>query len=278
MQIIMPDTYKKAIHPVAIFKEAWGICRKNLGKLSAIYLIFNLPITVMYFTPMTSELQHPKPRLPMLFLFFLPVLVISIWGHIALLLGTKKAVDLEDYTIGQSMSQAKAFFFKYLGTLLIIILFFMGVMMLGVVSFAMILGLLSNTNKILALLLCLLLAITVIASLIYFMLRWSFAATACVLENANPIVALKRSLSLVTDYVHPLVGSYCLIILAYIVCILPFIIVGAFLGVGNDANQANRVGAIYSIMINIVLVPFWTTISVVLYKKLKEALETHVCA
>lgn len=142
----------------------------------------------------------------------------------------------------------------------------------------MILALLLKVNKILALLICLVLAVAVFAPLIYFMLRWSLAATVCVLENVRPIAALKRSFSLVTDYVHPVVGSYCLIILAYIACLLPIIIAGAFLGIGNDADQANQVGIVYSIFINIVLVPFWATITVVLYKKLKEALETRVYA
>jgi hypothetical protein len=135
-----------------------------------------------------------------------------------------------------------------------------------------------KVNKILAVSICLVVATAAIGFFIYFMLRWSLATTVCVLEDARPVAALKRSLSLVTEYVHPVVGAYCLFMLIYIICLLSIIIAGVFLGVGNDANQSNRVGVIFSILINIVLVPFWTTITVVLYKKLKEALETHVCA
>jgi len=274
----MPAKYKQAIHPVAVFKETWSICWKNLAKLSTIYLIFNLPIIAVYLTPMASKLQSQKPSLSLLFLFFLPVFLLSIWGHIALLLGAKKAVDLEDYTVGQSISQVRGFFLKYLGTVLIITLFFMSVTILGVVSIAIIFALLLKVNKILAALICLTLAIVVLGVLIYFMLRWSLAATVCVLENTRPVAALKRSLALVMDYVHPVVGTFCLIVLTYIACVAPFFIIGALSGVGNNISQPNLAGTIYSIFINILLVPFLATISVVLYKKLKEALEANVHA
>jgi len=278
MEIIIPEKHKKAIHPVLVFKEAWGICRKNLGKLGVIYLIFNLPIAIIYLTPMASKLQDQKPSLSVFLWFFTPVLIISIWGHIALLLGVKKAVELEDYKIGQSISQAISFFLKYLGTVLLAALFFMGITMLGGISAAIILGILSKVNKILAVSICLLIAIVVFMFLIYFMLRWSLATTVCVLENARPVAALKRSLSLVTKYVHPVVGTYCLIPLVYIACLPPFIIIATLCGMGSDTDQANRVGMIYSVLINIVLVPFWSTLAVVLYKKLKEVLEINVYA
>lgn len=278
MEIIIPGKNKKAIHPALVFKEAWGICWKNLGKLSVIYLIFNLPIAVIYLTPLASELQNQRANLSAALWIFLPVLILSIWGHIALLLKVRKAAELEDYTIGQSISQVKPFFLKYLGAGLIIILFLTGVMMLGGISVAVIFPLLFKVNKILAVSICLVVATAAIGFFIYFMLRWSLATTVCVLEDVRPVAALKRSLSLVTEYVHPVVGIYCLFMLIYIICLLSIIIAGVFLGVGNDANQSNRVGVIFSILINIVLMPFWTTITVVLYKKLKEALETHVCA
>jgi len=227
---------------------------------------------------MANKLQNQKPSFSAFILFFFPILLVSIWGHIALLLGVKKAVESEDYTIAQSIGQSKTFFLKYLGVILIIILFIMGIMIFGGVSITMVLVILSKVNKILASLICLALAITALVFLVFFLLRWSLAATVCVLENIKPIAALKRSFSLVTDYVHPVVGTYCLTILMYVACLLPIIIVGAFLGIGNDIEQSNRIGIIYSVFINIVLVPFWGTTTVVLYKKLKEALETYVCA
>ncbi|MDD5505761.1 MAG: hypothetical protein PHR73_03275 [Candidatus Omnitrophica bacterium] len=278
MEIVIPGKHKKAIYPILVFKEAWGICRKNLGKLSVTYLIFNLPIAAIYLTPMASKLQDQKPNLSTFLGFFLPVLILSIWGHIALLLGARKAVDFEGYKISQNINQTSSFFLKYLGTVLLAALSLMGIMILGGLSVAMILAMLSKVNKILAASICLGVVILTVMSLIYFMLRWSLATTVCVLENIRPVTALKRSFSLVMEYVHPVVGTYCLILVIYVACLLPFIVIASLFGIGGDTEQANRVGTIYSIIINIVLVPFWSTITVVLYKKLKEALENHVHA
>ncbi|MDD5408469.1 MAG: hypothetical protein PHC71_00010 [Candidatus Omnitrophica bacterium] len=278
MEIMTPDKYKKSIHPVAIFKEAWGICRNNLGKLGAIYFIFNLPIIIFYLTPVASKLQDQKPNLQVFLGFFIPALIISIWCHISLLLGVKQAVGLEFWTIGQSIKQTKKFFLKYLGTVLIVFLFLMGMIILGGLSAAIILPLLLKVSKILAALICLVLVIVLILFLAYFMILWSLATTVCVLENVRAVTALKKSSSLIKNYVLPVTGTYCLIILVYIACLLPFIIIGTFLGLGNYPDMANRAGTIYSMFINILLVPFWTAIAVILYKKLKEVLEAHVCA
>jgi len=278
MEIMTPGKYKKSIHPVAIFKEAWGICRNNLGKLGAIYFIFNLPIIIFYLTPVASKLQDQKPNLQVFLGFFIPALIIGVWCHISLLLGVKKAVDLEVYTIGQSIKQTKTFFLKYLGTVLVVSLFLMGMIILGGLSTAIILPLLLKVNKILATLVCLILVIALIVFLAYLMILWSLATTACVLENLRPITALKKSSSLIKGYVPASAGTYCLIILVYIACLLPFIIIGTFLGLGNYPDLANRVGTIYSMLINVVLVPFWSAVAVILYKKLKEVLESHVCA
>ncbi|MFA5350191.1 MAG: hypothetical protein WC357_02535 [Candidatus Omnitrophota bacterium] len=278
MEITIPSRHSKAIHPTFVFKEAWGICRNNLNKLGVIYLIFNLPIAVIYLTPMANKLQNQKASLPEAICILLPVLLLSSWGHIALLLGAKKAADPEDYSVGQSISQAKPFFLNYLGTVLISTLFLTGIMMLGGISITVILALLFKINKMLAVSICLVVAIAAIMPFIYFMLRWSFATTVCVLENVRPVAALKRSLSLAMDYIHPIVGTYCLFLLVYVICLILIIIAGVFLGAGSDAGHSNWLGAVFSIFINIVLMPFWTIITVILYKKLKEALETHVYA
>jgi hypothetical protein len=273
----MLDQQKKcAIHPVSIFKQAWSICFKNLNKLSATYLIFNLPITALslFFKVSSFPGQELNFALSLRFLF---LGVISSWGHIALLLCASKAVGAENCAIGQSISQVKAVFLKYLATSLVVIVFLTGIMILGGISVAMVLGLLWQFNKMIAVLICFVLTIAVLVYLVYFILRWSLATTVCVLENARPITALKRSFALVAGYVHPVVGIFGLMTLIYFCCFTPFII-GAFLGAGNNLMHINRVVTIYSVLINIVLAPFLATIIVVLYKKLKEALEAHVYA
>jgi len=278
MEIIMPGKTKKAIHPLLITREAWGICLKNLKKMSAIFLIFNLPVLAIYLTPLGDKLQHQKLNFSIFIFVVISILAFSIWNHIALLLGAKKAVDFEEYTVGQSVKQAGPLFFKYLGTGLAATSFLSCLIMFGLIFVAVAFPLLLKINKILAISICLAAAITVIWTFVYFMLRWSLATAVCVLENSRPLAALKRSHFLVTEYVHPVVGTYCLFTLMYIACMLVFVIIGAFLGLSNDENQSNCVGMIFSMLINTVLVPFWTIATVILYKELKEALETHVYA
>jgi hypothetical protein len=277
MEIIIPEKQKKFVHPLLIFKESWAICWKNMKKMGAIYLIFNLPIAAIYLTPMGNKLQNQKLDLDVFIYVFIPSLILSIWGHIALLLGAKKAVEHEDYTIGQSIGQAGPFFLKYLGTGLIVILFLISLVILGVMS-VVAFPLLLKINKILAISICLIAAIADVGFLVYFILRWSLGTVVCVLENIRPVASLRRSLSLVTEYVHPLVGVYCLYMAIYIACLLIFVVIGMFFGLGGDSGESNRIGTIFSTFINTVLMPLWAVITVVLYKKLKEATEANVYA
>ncbi|MFA5223919.1 MAG: hypothetical protein WC431_01975 [Candidatus Omnitrophota bacterium] len=277
MEIIIPKKNKVAVHPVVVFKQAWGICKGNLNKLSAIYLIFNVPISIAFLMPIAGKPQD-QSNSPWLLLFYILILIASIWSHIALLLAAKKAVNLESYSISQSINQVREFFFKYLGTVLLSILIFMAIVIFGWVSVTMILGVLSKVNRMLAVSAGLIITIAVLVFLVYLMLRWSLATAACVLENVRPVTALKRSFSLITEYVYPVAGTYCLIMLIYIVCLMFFIIVGGFLNIGSDIEQANRISTVFSLIINIVLMPFWSTITVTLYRKLKEAKEAYVHA
>ncbi|MDD5128088.1 MAG: hypothetical protein PHO40_00325 [Candidatus Omnitrophica bacterium] len=277
MEIIIPKKNKVAVHPVVVFKQAWGICKGNLNKLSAIYLIFNVPISIAFLMPIAGKPQD-QSNSPWLLLFYILILIASIWSHIALLLAAKKAVNLEPYSISQSINQVREFFFKYLGTVLLSILIFMAIVIFGWVSVTMILGVLSKVNRMLAVSAGLIITIAVLVFLVYLMLRWSLATAACVLENVRPVTALKRSFSLITEYVYPVAGTYCLIMLIYIVCLMFFIIVGGFLNIGSDIEQANRISTVFSLIINIVLMPFWSTITVTLYRKLKEAKEAYVHA
>jgi len=277
MEIIIPKKNKVAVHPVVVFKQAWGICKGNLNKLSAIYLIFNVPISIAFLMPIAGKPQD-QSNSPWLLLFYILILIASIWSHIALLLAAKKAVNLEPYSISQSINQVREFFFKYLGTVLLSILIFMAIVIFGWVSVTMILGVLSKVNRMLAVSAGLIITIAVLVFLVYLMLRWSLATAACVLENVRPVTALKRSFSLITKYVYPVAGTYCLIMLIYIVCLMFFIIVGGFLNIGSDIEQANRISTVFSLIINIVLMPFWSTITVTLYRKLKEAKEAYVHA
>jgi hypothetical protein len=273
MDIVMPkQPAQNAIHPIEIFKQAWEHCWKNLSKLSAIYLIFNLPLTLLSLHPAINSLTNQKPGL-LSSLWLLLVVAISSWGHIALLLSAKNAVDLEDYTIGHNIIQAKGFLIKYLALVSAVGLCVMaGIMVWGGV-FVAALKLLPQVNMTLAILACCLLVIAVIAALVFFTLRWSLGTPVCVLENAWPPAALKGSFALVKKHINPVVGVYGLVGLGYIVFFIPVMIAEGSATLNRTPILATQTGmTIYITLLSIVLAPFWTMITIVLYKKLKEVL------
>ncbi|MDD5108368.1 MAG: hypothetical protein PHC29_02505 [Candidatus Omnitrophica bacterium] len=273
MEIIIPVQEKNnAISPVSIFKQAWRVCWKNVGKLSAIYLIFNLPVTIISLFPAVRQFADQKPSLAAL-LWFLFLIVISSWGHVALLLGANKAVSTEDYTIGQSISQSRLFLVKYLALILSVTLFIMVIIIVAGVSVVVALVFLSEINKMLAALICSVLVIVAVSSLVFFLLRWSISVLVCVFENSGPVSALKRSFCLVKEHINPVVGVYGLIMVVGIACLVPIVIAGALSSTGSDLNRAQLGSVIYMVLINAVLVPFFTTMIVVLYRKLREVSE-----
>jgi hypothetical protein len=265
---------KSVIAPVFIFKQAWSICRKNLSKLSIIYLIFNLPIVIISLSPMISSLSDQKLSLAGV-VWFLFLIVTSSWGQVALFLGAHKAVGSEDYTVSQTISQAKLSLIKYLALLLVIA----GIVTVAAIFIGVIGVLLPLVNKILAGLILIVLIIAAIAAIVFFSLRWSLAALVCVLESTRPITALKRSFSLVREHINPVVGIYGLLMLINCVCWVPMFITGVLSGAGQSVDPFIQMGmTVYMLFINIVLVPFCVVTTVVLYKNLKEALEANVYA
>ncbi|MDD5771016.1 MAG: hypothetical protein PHO81_02085 [Candidatus Omnitrophica bacterium] len=278
MEIIIPEKNKNAVHPALLIKGAWSACSRNLKKLAAIYLIFNLPIAAIYLTPMASRLQNQEMTFLVFVCVFLPVLILSVWGNISLLLAASKAVCSQDYPVGQAINEAKAYFLNFLGTGLIATVFLTGIALLGAFFVGAFFPLLIKVNKILAISFCLIIAIVSIGFFVYFMIRWSLATVVCVLENTRPFNALKRSLVLIAEYVNPVVGTYFLFMLIYIACLVFFAVAGMFFGAGNYGEKPGWISAVFSLLLNVVLVPFWATLTVALYNKLKEVSESHVCS
>jgi hypothetical protein len=280
MEIVMPGKEaKNAIHPIAIFKQAGNVWGKNLGKLSVIYLIFSLPVIFISWLPMIRTLPEQKLSLAGVF-WFLFLIVIGSWRHIALLLGANQVVNAQDYTVGQSISRAETLLIKYLALMLSIILFSLGLIIIAGISVAATVALLAQVNKMLVLLIGLVLIIACIAALVFFVLRWSLAALVCVFENVRPIPALNGSLALIKEHINPVVGIYGLMGLTGLICLSPVIMFGVFSVTSANAHASSlQAGvAIYVTLINIALEPFWITLTVVLYKKLKEVSGIHVYA
>jgi hypothetical protein len=189
---------------------------------------------------------------------------LSVWGNISLLFGASKAVSSQDCPVGQVINEAKACFLNFLGTGLTIAAFLTGVALLGVFLVGVSFPLLIKINKILAISFCLIIAIVAIWFFVYFMIRWSLGTVVCVLENVRPFVALKRSRVLIAEYVNPVVGTYFLFMLIYIACLVFFAVVGMFFGAGGYSEKPGWISAVFSLLLNVVLVPFWATVTVVL--------------
>jgi len=262
----MPQEEKKVVHPVAIFKESWGLCLKNFKRLAGIYSIIYLPVLAIGLIQIPF-LKTAKPN-PVFLLLGLICIPISSWGYLALMLFVNKATAGEVGGIGESVRGAGKYFWPYLGATLLNLLFMIGLWATGGILTSIAAALLWKTNKILAILIVVVVGIACVAVTVYFMIRWLIYGALCVTESAGPITALKRSLYLVKGYVNPVIGAHCLIILVYIAGWIPAMVLGA---IGGKISYP--VGAIYNTVINIVVLPLCATISVVLYRKLKEAVE-----
>ncbi len=277
MDMTMPKgNNKPPVHPVEIFRQSFTFYRQNLAKLSAIYVIFNLPLTLLSLTPQIKAVQNQKPTLAT-WVWFLLLILCSSWGHIALLLGAQKPVTGQTCTAWQSISQGQRMLVKYLALITGIFLFIVGLLVTGMVL-GLLVTLLSKVSMILVILLYVLLLVAVICLLVYFLLRWSLASAVCVFEQTWPVPALNQSLVLLKNYIDPLTGLYGLMLLAYGIGLLPVILVQVMAG-ANAENPAVQTGiTLYLFLVNTVLATLWATVTVGLYKKLKEIAGTHVHA
>jgi len=269
----MASCAQKPVYPALIFKEAWGICRKNLAKLSAIYLIFYVP----YLLLSGAAVAFPGDQSNILSLISA---LLGLWSGVALLTASKKASDAEDFSIGESiLLGARKYLVSYVAVALLIFVFLAGLLFSGASAAIVAYALVGGASVVSAAVAQLTPIVIVVCLLVYFMIRWALGGTVCVTENAGPIAALKRSAFLIRDYVNPVVGEYALFILTAVVVSIPYMAWLAIFGRHNDGMEAEIfAGAINNIIINVILMPFLAVIMVILYKKLKEAKEANVRA
>ncbi|MBM3243429.1 MAG: hypothetical protein FJZ12_01145 [Candidatus Omnitrophica bacterium] len=268
----MTDTGKMAVHPWLIFREAWGICRKNLVKLSALYLVFYIP----YLLIALLAIAIPGDQTNILNII---ITLVGLWSGVTLLVAAYKASQAEKFGVGESLIGAGRYFLKYLGASFLGFITIVGVLL--VTASVAIVGsaLTARTSVLLSAGIQLAAVVVAISLLVYFMIRWALAGASCVLENKGPIGALKRSRELIKDYINPVVGTYLIYMVTLLLASIPYMIVLSILGDSSDGMEAEvLIGAINNIVINTILIPFLYVIMVVLYRKLKEANEANVRA
>lgn len=268
MEIIYPEE-KKAIHPVRIFKEGFGLWLKNFFALSCAYLVIYAPLLVINISiailfPANDATGAEK-------IFFGAVSLLQwfagIWAVIAFLLINIKT---QGNSAIENIIDAKNYILPYLGNAVLFLLLLALILLLGTGLFLLGVFCLAIKQTILGIIVMLAAAIPCLFAIVFFAIRLSLGGVICVAEKTGPVVALKRSHYLIKKYVTPVVGEYSLNFLAVLMFValqlLFSLIFRKFSQAGFDiAAQSFQFAA------GVVLMPLLAAISLVLYNKLKEA-------
>ena len=114
-------------------------------------------------------------------------------------------------------------------------------------------------------------AVAIIASvvaLVYYAIRFALSGVICILESLKPVASLRTSYALIKKHVTPVIGVYALIIIFISLCFIPVFIFGPMIA---SKGMAVILLASYQALVGAILVPVVIWITVILYKKLKEA-------
>lgn len=272
---IYPVAEKKAIHPIAIFKDGFLLWKKNFLCLSGIYLILHLPVIAL-------QILFPDPRIcglipglkgSSLGVSFIVCFISSLfdsWAFIALSIGLNKAADGQ---ICRIMENIKAAGRRLLPCLAIIILYTLLAVLVGVVA---ILGarvsfiLLGSRDMVLYMVLARAVSYLVLITGVYFAIRLSLSFIVSIIEKQRPISASKRSYRLTKNYVSPIVGEYCLLALLFLIFFLP---ANFFVFLSKEVKIVYHCVIVYYYLLGAIVTPFFVGITVTLYKKLTEAVD-----
>lgn len=285
MEVIYPATEKKAIHPLGIFKQGFGLWRRNFLSLGGIYFMLYLPVMVLQVLSPSLKVCGLKPGLaknfPQGILIVLFTFLAGGWAFVAVSLAVDNLMRQEKAGIWENIIAARKRFFPYLGTLLLsgLVFFSMAVIFAcGAKAAALLVsaelkkwfsgGEIIPLFLQIARLLPHFLLILGVCVTVYFAIRLSLAGAVSVIEGTGPAGAIKHSWRLIKNYVFPVAGEYILLCAASFL----FFLAVVFLGVAIKALKVpdawlNPLDSLLSI----ILTPLWVSVMVALYKKLKEA-------
>lgn len=266
------DENKKTIHPIRIFKEGLGYWKTNFLGLGSIYLIVYLPVVILQslFLEKNCNLgAQPGSALKRIVIFSLGWLIGS-YGYVALTMAVKKILNGAGCKIIENIKDARKRFWSYLGVAGFYTLLLLPIALAGALGAALSAAAFGQINKISAAVSAAIavaaLVIICVIFFVYFCIRLSLGCISSVIEEKGPIAALRRSHYLVKNYVNPVVGEYCLCALIF----LPLLFLPV---ITKDARQATFWLEGYSCLIGAITVPLAMSILVVLYNKLKEAVD-----
>lgn len=267
MEIIYSETEKKAIHPIAIFKEGFLLWRKNFFTLSSIYLIFYLPLFIF-------QILSPRPNIlfDMLennrgslnedlsmaitwrfWIIFLPSLILSAWAFAVMVITVNKFLNNLPCKIWESITDTKSHFFCYVSTRFDYWVLVIGICVLIVKTADLFLR---ESNKNLGAIA----SIGMITS-VYFATRLWLAGIISIIEDKHNMKALNRSYDLGKrqGYTNIMLG-----VLLVISAVSSWNI-WAMISVGWPVSLS--VWAIL-FLVGIILIPLSISLRVILYQKL----------
>ncbi len=269
MQVMYPEgTTPKGIHPVGVFCEGWAVWRRCAGLLSKLYLLIFAPVyivTIIISFMLPAKIETPA-QITLTVISALLVMLVGIWGGVAMILAVVKNMTGSENSVGANISEAKGYFFRYLITTILYTLILVLVILLGTFIAGSIGGALGK-NTASGVTTIVLIVITLLAAA-YFFIRLFLCGTVCVLENIGPIAALKHANALVKKHMALVIGVMLLVFLTLVLVGAPM---WGLAAVYKNSDSVDTVSQVYQFITNIVFMPVWTAIMVILCNKLKEA-------
>ncbi|MFA5276465.1 MAG: hypothetical protein WC417_06215 [Candidatus Omnitrophota bacterium] len=267
MEMIIPEEEKKALHPVAIFKEGWSFGFKNLKSFIGPYLVIYLPILLLALIELVM-VRTGKPDLTQT-LMGLANIILSCWGSVVMINIAKKISDGQPCNFSASFKDSGRYLLSYAGAAALMILTLAAIVLCGVTLSVLAGRIFWQMNRVLTVLLIGVSVVASVSGVVYFSIRWALYGILCVVEEAGPIKALKRSFQLVRNYVTAFVADVGLLLVAAFVFIIPLILIAFIV---TDKMAINVLGIFYNMLVRLLIMPLWSLVFIGFYKKAKECI------
>ncbi|MFH1198557.1 MAG: hypothetical protein V1650_00095 [Candidatus Omnitrophota bacterium] len=284
MQIILPSTMtKKAIHPLGILRAGFGLWKTNFLILLGVYCLIEIPViliaTALPIIFAKSSAAYIVKGIPVLALIM--GLLAGIWSSAALILTVCKPRENKPGGVISNIKEALRFFLPYLGmsiisTAFILLLVGVGIALLsGVTQLFSLLKTAQTVSAIILLILC----IPVFLFIVYWVIALSLGGVSCVAEQKGPVRSVLRSYALIKNYIIPVAGVFLLVVAIFAPAWAPIFLVDKL---GQDFMKENSAvvifAQVYQVVLNMLFNMFWVSVGVVLFNKLKEAVDSDVHA
>jgi hypothetical protein len=187
----------------------------------------------------------------------------------SLILAVKEQLNTIVSKAIDTMKAAVKYLWRYMLTTLLFSVITMGIILLVVILMSIVFASFAKMPDItIIMLLATIAIIACVTATVYCTIRLSLAGVVCIMEETGPVKSLKTSHSLIKKSVSPVVGVFCFILLLFALLFVPGFLFGSVI-VPKSAGEISLV--VYQVLAGVLAVPVWVSVMVVLYKKLKEA-------